>query len=194
MSSRASWKTGWNFAPSQHCAITVCRLNSEDPAHAEPRFGKRHAPAGHRARHHERGRRLPSPITTRSWESGRRRMKKTIERVYRTLAGRFHPDNPSTGDAKTFLRIREAYDTLSDPARRAQYNALRQRTKYSERFRLRGREFFDGIKGEQLRRLAVLCLLYRQAASEVAGTYGSRSGAVDRMYARRTRFRPVVPA
>jgi curved DNA-binding protein CbpA len=95
--------------------------------------------------------------------------EEAIERVYDTLAGRFHPDNPGTGDAKTFLRIREAYETLSDQARRAQYNALRQRTKDTARFRLRGREFFDGIKGEQLRRLAVLCLLYREAASESPG-------------------------
>jgi len=95
--------------------------------------------------------------------------EEAIERVYHTLAGRFYSDNPSTGDAKALLRIREAYDTLSDQARRAQYNALRQSTKYSTRFRLRGREFFDGIKGEQLRRLAVLCLLYRQAASESSG-------------------------
>jgi curved DNA-binding protein CbpA/MinD-like ATPase involved in chromosome partitioning or flagellar assembly len=92
-----------------------------------------------------------------------------IERVYNTLADRFHPDNPGTGDAKTFLRIREAYDTLSDQTRRAQYNALRQRLKDPARFHLRGREFFDGIKGEQLRRLAVLCLLYRQSASESPG-------------------------
>jgi curved DNA-binding protein CbpA len=92
-----------------------------------------------------------------------------IERVFHTLAGRFHPDNPSTGDERTFLRVREAYDTLSDPAKRAKYDALRQRTKESTRFRLRGREFFDGIKGEQLRRLAVLCLLYRQAACEASG-------------------------
>ncbi len=95
--------------------------------------------------------------------------EETIERVYRTLADRFHPDNPGTGDAKTFERIGEAYDTLSDPAARARYNAVRERTKYSERFRLRGRIFFDGIEGEQLRRLAVLSLLYRQAVSELPG-------------------------
>ncbi len=95
--------------------------------------------------------------------------EEAIERVYETLASRFHPDNPITGDAKTFLRIGEAYDTLSDQTRREQYNALRQRTRDSTRFRLRGREFFDGIRGEQLRRLAVLCLLYRQAASESPG-------------------------
>jgi MinD-like ATPase involved in chromosome partitioning or flagellar assembly len=44
-----------------------------------------------------------------------------------------------------------------------------QGTKYPDRFRLRGREFFNGIRGEQLRRLAVLCILYRQSASELAG-------------------------
>ncbi len=72
--------------------------------------------------------------------------EEAIERVYRTLAGRFHPDNPSTGDPKTFGRIKEAWETLSDPSRRAQYNAFRQRSKYSERFRLRAREFFEGSK------------------------------------------------
>lgn len=95
--------------------------------------------------------------------------EETIERVYRTLADRFHPDNPGTGDEKAFRRIQEAYETLSDETRREQYNALRHRSRYSERFRLRGREFFDGIRGEQLRRLAVLCLLYRQTASEMPG-------------------------
>ena len=73
----------------------------------------------------------------------------TIERVYSTLAGRFHPDNPATGDPETFLRIREAYETLSDPARRARYNVLRQGAGGGARFRLRGREFFDGVRGEQ---------------------------------------------
>jgi hypothetical protein len=92
----------------------------------------------------------------------------TIERVYRTLAVRFHPDNPSTGDPETFLRIREAYETLSNPARRAQYNALRQQVKGAVRFRLQGREFFDGVRGEQNRRMAALCLLYRQRISSCA--------------------------
>jgi hypothetical protein len=86
-----------------------------------------------------------------------------IERVYRTLADRFHPDNQSTGDPRIFLRIKEAYETLSNPSKRAQYN--RQRTGSSFRFRLRGREFFDGVRGEQNRRLAALCLLYRQRIS-----------------------------
>jgi hypothetical protein len=91
--------------------------------------------------------------------------EETIERVYRTLASRFHPDNPSTGDPKIYLRVREAYETLSNPATRAQYNQIRQNSRGSARFRLRGREFFDGVRGEQNRRLAALCLLYRQRIS-----------------------------
>jgi hypothetical protein len=91
--------------------------------------------------------------------------EETIERVYETLAARFHPDNPSTGDPETYLRIKEAYETLSDPSRRAQYNTQRRGKAGSARFRLRGREFFDGVRGEQNRRLAALCLLYRQRIS-----------------------------
>jgi hypothetical protein len=91
--------------------------------------------------------------------------EETIERVYQTLAARFHPDNPSSGDPETYLRIKEAYETLSDPSRRAQYNAQRKGKGGAARFRLRGREFFDGVRGEQNRRLAALCLLYRQRIS-----------------------------
>jgi hypothetical protein len=91
--------------------------------------------------------------------------EETIERVYRTLADRFHPDTPSTGDPETFLRVREAYETLSNPVKRAEYNALRQYNRGLTRFRLQGREFFAGVVGEQNRRLAALCLLYRQRVS-----------------------------
>ena len=141
----------------------------EDPAHAEPRFWINDT----LSLDIDPARTIEGAVSIADHYEilgiGPQADEEAIERVYHTLAGRFHPDNPGTGDAKTFLRITEAYDTLSDQARRAQYDALRQRTKDSTRFRLRGREFFDGIRGEQLRRLAVLCLLYRQAASESPG-------------------------
>src|SRR5579871_5236715 len=47
----------------------------------------------------------------------------TIERVYRILAQRYHPDNRSTGDQTEFVRLCEAYRVLSQPAERARYDA-----------------------------------------------------------------------
>ena len=91
--------------------------------------------------------------------------EETIERVYRTLADRFHPENSATGDADAFMRVTAAYETLSSPARRMEYDGSRELKLRSPRFRLRAREFFDGVRGEQNRRLAVLCLLYRQRIS-----------------------------
>ncbi len=89
-----------------------------------------------------------------------------IERVYRTLAKRLHPDNLTTGDAEAFLRVADAYRILSDPARRARYDSEREQTKATPRFQLRSREFFAGLRGEQNRRLATLCLLYRKRISD----------------------------
>jgi len=46
----------------------------------------------------------------------------TIERVYRILAKRYHPDNLETGDVEKFAEIRRAYSVLSDPEQRAAYD------------------------------------------------------------------------
>jgi curved DNA-binding protein CbpA len=46
----------------------------------------------------------------------------TIDRMFRYLAQRYHPDNPETGDRRRFDEIVEAHDTLKDPAKRAQYD------------------------------------------------------------------------
>ena len=84
----------------------------------------------------------------------------TIHRVYRLMAARFHPDNPRTGDAERFLLLTRAYQALSDPARRVQYDAalLSHEIEPLPVFQLR--DFVDGIEGEINRRLGVLSLLY----------------------------------
>ena len=46
----------------------------------------------------------------------------TVERVYRILAKRFHPDNASSGDEDRFREVHEAYEVLSDPERRAKFD------------------------------------------------------------------------
>ncbi len=46
----------------------------------------------------------------------------TIERVYRLLAKRYHPDNGASGDAERFREVHTAYQVLLDPERRAQFD------------------------------------------------------------------------
>jgi curved DNA-binding protein CbpA len=46
----------------------------------------------------------------------------TIERVYRLLAKRYHPDNSTSGDPERFREIRSAYEILSDSESRAGYD------------------------------------------------------------------------
>jgi curved DNA-binding protein CbpA len=90
----------------------------------------------------------------------------TIQRVFRLLAQRFHPDNAETGDANRFRALHEAYSVLSVPEKRAQYDihhqALRQ-----ERWR-----FAAGAKGgtdveiEQQTRATILEILYARRRAE----------------------------
>jgi curved DNA-binding protein CbpA len=47
----------------------------------------------------------------------------TVERVYRFLAKRYHPDNQDTGDAVQFAAILTAYELLANPVSRASYDA-----------------------------------------------------------------------
>lgn len=47
----------------------------------------------------------------------------TVERVFRHLAKRYHPDNPDSGDTDRFNRVVEAFRVLSDPVTRAGYDA-----------------------------------------------------------------------
>ncbi len=46
----------------------------------------------------------------------------TIERVFRHLARRFHPDNQATADRDKFDLLLKAYKALRDPAKRAEYD------------------------------------------------------------------------
>jgi curved DNA-binding protein len=56
----------------------------------------------------------------------------TIERVFRHLAKRYHPDNLDSGDADTFSGIVEAYRVLTDPEERARYDIAYERVKAAQ--------------------------------------------------------------
>lgn len=83
-----------------------------------------------------------------------------VERVFRLLAKKFHPDNKQTGDAEKFNRIYEAYSVLSDPEKRAAYDA-----KYEKAIAARWKIFdeateSEGYEDDDRIRHGVLSLLY----------------------------------
>src|SRR5438105_5396539 len=48
----------------------------------------------------------------------------TIKRAYRQLARRYHPDLAGAGAAVQMKRINRAYDVLSDPEKRLNYDTI----------------------------------------------------------------------
>jgi DnaJ-domain-containing protein 1 len=84
----------------------------------------------------------------------------TIHRVYRLLAQRYHPDNADTGNSELFVQLTEAFQTLSDPERRAAYDA-----RHSSDRKLRWKifdqaEVATGPDVEKRKRQGILALLY----------------------------------
>lgn len=53
----------------------------------------------------------------------------TIERVFRLLAKRYHPDNSDSGDEERFRQVHTAYEVLHDPERRAEFDVRYDRHK-----------------------------------------------------------------
>jgi DnaJ-class molecular chaperone len=90
----------------------------------------------------------------------------TIQRVFRLLAQRFHPDNAESGDANRFRALHEAYSVLSVPEKRAQYDVHHQALR-QERWR-----FAATAKGstdvdiEQQGRATILEILYARRRAE----------------------------
>ena len=56
--------------------------------------------------------------------------QETIERVYRMLAKRYHPDNGCTGCMDKFDVVTKASQVLSDPAKRAAYDIRYEQIKH----------------------------------------------------------------
>src|SRR3569832_2343201 len=81
----------------------------------------------------------------------------TIHRVYRFLAARYHPDNQETGDPERFHRLTQAYEVLSDPVQRAEYDAKRVSSEPAPLSTWI--DFMDALDGVVHRRLANLAML-----------------------------------
>ena len=75
----------------------------------------------------------------------------TIERIFRHLAQRYHPDNQDTGDLSRFSEIVEAHDALKDPVKRAQYD-IQHRDHSGSRWKLAD----EAIKAKGIERDVVI--------------------------------------
>jgi curved DNA-binding protein len=53
----------------------------------------------------------------------------TVERVFRLLAKRYHPDNLESGDNERFREVHDAFEVLADPQLRAEYDVQYDRNK-----------------------------------------------------------------
>src|SRR5580765_1863344 len=91
----------------------------------------------------------------------------TIHRVYRLLAQQYHPDNGESGNDARFRVIAEAYQVLSDPVRRAQYDVVHSAQR-QDRWRIvnAGTNADNDFAAEQVMRLTILEILYTRRRLE----------------------------
>jgi curved DNA-binding protein CbpA len=84
----------------------------------------------------------------------------TIERVYRLLAKRYHPDNQETGSLNTFNEIKRAFEVLSNPEQRAAYD-VRHDEHRSASWKIFKQEGADDARSNDRRLFhGILSLLY----------------------------------
>ncbi|HET7599341.1 MAG TPA: J domain-containing protein [Gemmatimonadales bacterium] len=92
----------------------------------------------------------------------------TIERVFRHLAKRFHPDNGDSGDAAKFRAILEAFRVLSDPELRAEYDAKYEGAR-EHRWRIFDQETTTSdLESDRRVRVALLSILYTARRNDAA--------------------------
>jgi len=101
--------------------------------------------------------------------------QETIERVYRLLAKRYHPDNKNTGDAQKFDALTKAYRALSDPERRAGYDVKYEAENSHQWNILSQTSPSEGADEDRKIYQAILSMLYtarrRDAGNAGVGTY-----------------------
>ena len=97
--------------------------------------------------------------------------QETIERMYRFLAKRYHPDNSSTGSSEKFRLLSEAYHVLCNPGERAAYDAKHEENKTFLNSLLDKDCEYGDVKADGRLQQGILYLLYhaRRRGNENSG-------------------------
>jgi len=106
--------------------------------------------------------------------------QETIERVYRLLAKRYHPDNKDTGNTNKFNSLTKAFRALSDPEKRAGYDANYE-TRNGQHLSLFSQESpSEGCEEDRRIYQAILSILYTSRRRD-AGNPGIGIFQLERM-------------
>ena len=92
----------------------------------------------------------------------------TIDRVFRHLAKRYHPDNQETGDRERFDHLVTAHRVLSDPERRTRYDLHYEEGRALQWGLARDAASGAVIEDDRVVRERLLSLLYVQRRRDVA--------------------------
>ena len=92
----------------------------------------------------------------------------TIDRVFRHLAKRYHPDNPQTGDAERFHLLMEAHRNLTDAEMRAAYDSRYQQGVARQWSLIEEAAGCASDEADQILRERLLGLLYVKRRRDVA--------------------------
>ena len=90
----------------------------------------------------------------------------TIQRVFRLLAQRFHPDNKDSGNEGAFKEVMEAYRVLNDPEQRAAYDVEHRQVKKVTWQIFDQSTASQGVEAEKRKRKGILALLYNKRLNE----------------------------
>jgi len=90
----------------------------------------------------------------------------TIQRVFRHLAKRYHPDNTASGNPDRFRDLVEAFEVLSDPEQRARFDVV-----HAERTQRNWRVFdqesaLNDVDADRHIRASLLAILYTARRSD----------------------------
>ena len=94
----------------------------------------------------------------------------TVERIYRLLAKRYHTDNPESGDTEKFDTITRAFRVISNPEKRAAYDAGYEQAKAQRLKAMAATSAPNGSTEDRRIRDTVLSVLYIDRRNDPSGS------------------------